>query len=81
MAIGKSNVPINQNSISLKFGNNLVIKRGELKRNFNEKNIAEYLKGKTIVIKVSLAMGKYSSTVWTCDLTKEYITINADYRS
>ncbi len=81
MAIGKSNVAIKQDKISLKFGENLIIQKGELKKNYSEKKITKYLRGKVIVIKVSLGIGDCSSTVWTCDLTKEYIAINADYRS
>ena len=81
MAVGKSNVVIKQDKISLKFGENLIIQKGELKKNYSEKKITKYLRGKVIVIKVSLGIGDCSSTVWTCDLTKEYIAINADYRS
>ena len=39
------------------------------------------MKDKNIVIDIDMGIGKENSTVWTCDLTKEYININADYRS
>jgi glutamate N-acetyltransferase/amino-acid N-acetyltransferase len=39
------------------------------------------MKKQDIVITVDLGMGKGSDTVWTCDLTKEYVAINGDYRS
>ena len=43
---------------------------------------AEYLAGKTLEIEVGLgAGGSHTATVWTCDLSKEYVTINADYRT
>ena len=42
---------------------------------------AEYLKGKEIAVGVHLGAGASSSTVWTCDLSAEYVRINADYRT
>jgi len=42
---------------------------------------AEYLKGKDLTVSVDLGAGRESSTVWTCDLSAEYVRINADYRT
>ena len=42
---------------------------------------AEYLKGTDISVSVDLGAGRASSTVWTCDLSAEYVRINADYRT
>jgi glutamate N-acetyltransferase / amino-acid N-acetyltransferase len=42
---------------------------------------AEYLKGKDIAVAVDLGAGSAASTVWTCDLSAEYVRINADYRT
>jgi glutamate N-acetyltransferase/amino-acid N-acetyltransferase len=42
---------------------------------------AEYLKGSDIAVGVNLGVGSASSTVWTCDLSAEYVSINADYRT
>jgi glutamate N-acetyltransferase/amino-acid N-acetyltransferase len=42
---------------------------------------ADYLKGKDISVQVHLGAGSAASTVWTCDLTAEYVRINADYRT
>ena len=42
---------------------------------------AEYLKGTDIAVSVDLGAGSASSTVWTCDLSAEYVRINADYRT
>ena len=81
MAIGKTNAKINQKKISLKFGDIMVIKNGEMQTNYKEANLSKYLKKKEIEINVNLSVGKAMSTIWTCDLTKEYISINADYRS
>ena len=81
MALGKANIILNQNKISLNLGNIAIVKKGELKKNYKEIDSAKYLKKQEIQINVELNLGSYSSTVWTCDLTKEYISINADYRS
>ena len=81
MAIGKSKVKLDQNNISLKFGRNVILKKGKLKKNYNEESVSKYLKKNEIRIEVDLNTGKFSSKVWTCDLTKKYIEINADYRS
>jgi glutamate N-acetyltransferase / amino-acid N-acetyltransferase len=42
---------------------------------------AEYLKGKDLTVSVDLGAGRAASTVWTCDLSAEYVRINADYRT
>ena len=81
MAIGKSKAKLDQNNISLKFGKNLILKKGKTKKNYDEKPVSEYLKKNEIKIEVDLNCGKFFSKVWTCDLTKKYIEINADYRS
>ena len=81
MAIGKSKVKLDQDKLSLKFGKYLILKKGKLKKNYNESLISKYLKNNEIHLKVDLNNGKFFSKVWTCDLTKKYIEINADYRS
>ena len=81
MAIGKSKVKLDQDKLSLKFGKYLILKKGKLKKNYNESLISKYLKNNEIQLKVDLNNGKFFSKVWTCDLTKKYIEINADYRS
>jgi len=81
MAIGKSKAKLDQSKISLKLGKNLIINKGKLKKKYNEEIISTYLKKNEILIEANLNYGKYSSRVWTCDLTKKYIEINADYRS
>ena len=81
MAIGKTNETIEQDKISLSFGNIMVIRAGEIVKGYKENRLAKYLKEKELQINIDLGMGNAVSKVWTCDLTKEYISINADYRS
>ena len=81
MAIGKSSSTIKQNKISIKIGKNYVIKNGEIIKNYNENIVTKHLKKDEIHLFIDLFLGTGSSKVWTCDLTKKYIEINADYRS
>ena len=81
MAVGKAKAKINQELLSLSIGAFPIIISGKLVKNFEEKNISKHLKKKEIFINIDISLGKGSCKVWTCDLTKEYISINADYRS
>ena len=81
MAIGKSDSEIKLNKLSIKFGNINVVLNGKLYTSYNEKETAEYMKNSDIEISVNVGSGKKNFTVYTMDLTKKYIEINADYRS
>ncbi len=81
MAIGKAGVPINFDKLSIKFGNNFIIHNGKLSVNYNETEVADYMKGENIDIEVDVAKGSKKFIAYTMDLTKKYIEINADYRS
>ena len=81
MAIGKSNVKLNLNKISIFLGDINVIENGELNVKYNENEALEYMKEKKIKIIVNLNIGNKNFKAYTMDLTKKYIDINADYRS
>ena len=81
MAIGKSNVNINLNKLALKYGEIKIIEKGQLSNLFNEDEVKEYMKNEKIDLHVDIGAGKKSFTVYTMDLTKRYIDINADYRT
>ena len=81
MAIGKAGEPADRDAISILFGDILVAQKGWVAKSYSEELGAAYMKRDKIVISVELGVGKGSATVWTCDLTHGYITINADYRS
>ena len=81
MAIGKSPAIIDQKKISIQIGGFLIIDKGEINKNYLEKKLSKYLKSNEIIINIDLSLGPGNSKVWTCDLTKKYIEINADYRS
>ena len=81
MALGKAGVGIENSKISIKFGKLLILKTGQIFLSKNVKRINNYLKGKEIEISVIVGKGSANCSVWTCDLTKNYISINTDYRS
>ena len=71
-AVGNSGVPLSGEAIEL-FIDDIPLINGDLKL------ASEKLKSKEVRIRVSLHSGSGRATVWTCDLTEEYIHINADY--
>ena len=81
MAMGKSKTKLDEKKISISINNNKLITKGEISKKVNLKKLNEYFKKNEIEINISLGVGKAAWTVWTCDFTKEYIKINADYRS
>ena len=81
MAIGKANVDLNPNKLSIKFGNITIIENGKLSSSYNEDEAAIYMKEEKIDLLVNLNIGKKEFTSYTMDLTKKYIEINSDYRT
>ena len=81
MAIGKSGVNINLDKLSINFGNIKIIEKGKIFKDYNESEVANYMKDKAIDISIDLNSGTKNFTAYTMDLTKKYIEINADYRS
>ena len=82
MAIGKTDVDIEVNKLSIKLGPIKIIEKGQLSKTYIESDAAVYMREETkIDISVDLNLGKKSFTAYTMDLTQKYIEINADYRS
>ena len=81
MAIGKSGENIVSNKIQIKFGDFIVAEQNKVAKDYNEKDLKEYMKWESIDIEVNLNIGSSSHTVYTCDFTHDYIEINADYRN
>ncbi len=81
MAIGKANVQLNLEKLAINFGKIKVIEKGQLLSNYEEIEVAEYMRGQKIDLTVDLNIGNKNFTAYTMDLTKKYIEINADYRS
>jgi glutamate N-acetyltransferase/amino-acid N-acetyltransferase len=81
MAVGKAGEPADRDTLSIRFGNTQVAEGGLALQGYDEAPVAAHLKGQDIEVGVDLALGEGKATVWTCDLTHGYISINADYRS
>ena len=81
MAIGKSGENVQTGKIQIKFGNYLVTDQGRIAKDYKEKDLKEYMKWDSINIEVNLNIGSAIYTVYTCDFTHDYISINADYRN
>lgn len=81
MAVGKTDEPIDVSQLAVSIGAYPITQGNGLVAGYDEKPVAEYMKGEDIEISVKVGLGRGSSTVWTCDLTHDYITINAHYRS
>jgi glutamate N-acetyltransferase/amino-acid N-acetyltransferase len=81
MAVGKSGEAADRDKLSIWFGEHCVARDGERAAEYDEATVAAYMKGREIVIRIDVGVGKASGHIWTCDLTHDYVSINADYRS
>ena len=81
MAVGKAGEPADRDKLAIRFADKWVAQAGLAADSYDEAPIAAHLKGQEISIGIDLGLGEGRATVWTCDLTHGYISINADYRS
>ena len=81
MAVGKAGEPADRDRLSIGFGGTWAAREGQPLADYDEAPVAAHLQGQDISIEVDLGLGEGRATVWTCDLTHGYISINADYRS
>jgi glutamate N-acetyltransferase/amino-acid N-acetyltransferase len=81
MAVGKAGEPADRDKLAIRFADKWVAQAGLAVDSYDEAPVAAHLKGQEISIGVDLGLGQGRATVWTCDLTHGYISINADYRS
>ncbi|MEP2981296.1 MAG: bifunctional glutamate N-acetyltransferase/amino-acid acetyltransferase ArgJ [Lentilitoribacter sp.] len=81
MAIGKAGEEADRDKIAIWFGDVRVAVNGERDPDYSEEDASLAMKGDEIFLKVDLSLGDGQGRVWTCDLTKQYVAINGDYRS
>lgn len=81
MAVGKSGEAADRDKLAVSMGGIEIAKNGSVIPGYDEAPVAQHMKGQDILIYVDVGVGGGQATVWTCDLTHGYISINADYRS
>ena len=81
MAVGKTEAPVDRDSLAIRFGPHVAAIEGAPSPHYDEAKMSAYMKNAEIDITVDVGSGRASATVWTCDLTKRYVEINGDYRS
>jgi glutamate N-acetyltransferase/amino-acid N-acetyltransferase len=81
MAVGKAGEPASRDKLAIWFGDIRVAAKGARDPKYSEAKAAAYMKNDVIDLAVDLNLGRGEDRVLTCDLTKEYIAINGDYRS
>jgi glutamate N-acetyltransferase/amino-acid N-acetyltransferase len=81
MAVGKAGEPADRDKLSISFNGIRVAKSGARDPSYDEAEVSAAMKNPKIQIKIALGLGKGRDRVLTCDLTKEYVAINGDYRS
>jgi glutamate N-acetyltransferase/amino-acid N-acetyltransferase len=81
MAVGKSGARADRDKLCISIGGIEIARFGQAVENYNELPVARHMEGKEINIEVDVGVGAGVASVWTCDLTHGYITINADYRT
>ena len=81
MAIGKTKIKLKLNKFNINIGPYKIIENGKIAQSYNENDVAEYMSSFEIQINVQIGTGNKEFEVYTMDLTKKYIEINADYRS
>jgi glutamate N-acetyltransferase/amino-acid N-acetyltransferase len=81
MAVGRADEPINRERIAIRFGDLVAARDGQVSPDYSEAKMSAYMKQRELEVSVDVGVGRASATMWTCDLTHGYISINGDYRS
>ena len=81
MAVGKAGEPADRDKLSIWFGKTRVAHKGARDPSYDEATVSAYMKHPQITLRIGLGLGGGRDRVLTCDLTKEYVAINGDYRS
>ena len=81
MAVGKSGEAANRDKLQIWIGDQQVAQNGMVVSDYSEEAASQHMVGQDILFRVDVGVGGGAGTVWTCDLTHGYISINADYRS
>ena len=81
MAAGRADEPMRRERMSVAFGHLWAARDGAVAPDYSEAAMSDYMKNAELEVTVDVGVGKGVWTMWTCDLTKQYVAINGDYRS
>ena len=81
MAVGRADEPVDRDRLSIRFGELWAARDGAVSPDYDEAAMSAYMRRKELVIACDVGVGAGRATMWTCDLTHGYISINGDYRS
>lgn len=81
MAVGRADEPVRREKISVTFGPLWAARNGAVAADYSEAAMSDYMKNAELEVAVDVGVGRAAWTLWTCDLTKQYVAINGDYRS
>ncbi|MGH7022277.1 MAG: bifunctional ornithine acetyltransferase/N-acetylglutamate synthase, partial [Caulobacteraceae bacterium] len=81
MAAGRADEPVRREKMSVAFGHLWAARAGAVAPDYSETAMSDYMKNAELEVTVDVGVGRAAWTMWTCDLTKQYVAINGDYRS
>ncbi|HEY7899626.1 MAG TPA: bifunctional glutamate N-acetyltransferase/amino-acid acetyltransferase ArgJ [Caulobacteraceae bacterium] len=81
MAAGRADEPLRREKLSVAFGPLWAARNGLIASDYSETAMSDYMKNAELEVSVDVGVGRGAWTMWTCDLTHGYISINGDYRS
>ncbi|MDB5470387.1 MAG: N-acetylglutamate synthase [Caulobacter sp.] len=81
MAVGRADEPVNREKMSVQFGKLMAAHDGMVAANYSEAKMSAYMKKPELEVSIDVGVGRGHAVIWTCDLTKQYVAINGDYRS
>ena len=81
MAVGRADEPVDRDRLSIRFGPLWAARDGAVSPDYDEAAMSAYMRGAELEIAADVGVGPGRHVMWTCDLTKDYVAINGDYRS
>jgi glutamate N-acetyltransferase/amino-acid N-acetyltransferase len=81
MAVGRADEPVNRDRMSVRFGDLVAAQDGLVSPTYSEEKMSAYMKNQELEVSIDVGVGRGHAVIWTCDLTKQYVAINGDYRS
>jgi glutamate N-acetyltransferase/amino-acid N-acetyltransferase len=81
MAAGRADEPVRRERMSVRFGPLWAARDGAVAADYSEAAMSDYMKNAELEVAVDVGAGRAAWTMWTCDLTEQYVAINGDYRS